>query len=146
METEVSLSLSLMPTTVPYPESHESNPHPSNIQPSVVTYSKQFTSLRLPTVRATQLNQLILTLIFLITSSCSNYEIPHCTYSTYDHISSSVTLFSRATSNFFLLYPLGTLRPLYRTGVSLLSRKSFYIFNQQIYFIIWYLLDRASLI
>jgi len=33
-----------------------------------------------------------------------------------------------------------------RTGVSLLSRIAFYIFNQQIYFIIWYLLDRASLI
>ena len=34
-----------------------------------------------------------------------------------------------------------------RTGVSLLSRERFiYILNQQIYFIIWYLLDRASLI
>ena len=31
---------------------------------------------------------------------------------------------------------LGTVRPLYRTGVSLLSRERFLIFNQQIYFII----------
>jgi len=35
-----------------------------------------------------------------------------------------------------LLYPLGTLRPLYRTGISLFSRELLYIFNQQIYFII----------
>ena len=32
------------------------------------------------------------------------------------------------------------------TGVSLLFIERFFIFNQQIYFIIWYLLDRASLI
>ena len=42
--------------------------------------------------------------------------------------------------------PLGTVRPLYGTGVSLLSKERFYVFNQQIYFIIWYLLDGASLI
>ena len=42
---------------------------------------------------------------------------------------------------------LGTVRPLYRTGVSLPSRESFlHIFHQQIHFIVWYLLDRASLI
>ena len=32
--------------------------------------------------------------------------------------------------------PLGTVRPVYRTGVSLSPVKAFYIFNQQIYFII----------
>jgi len=37
-------------------------------------------------------------------------------------------------------------RPPYRTGVSLLSRQRFLFINQHIYFIIWYLLDRASLI
>ena len=42
--------------------------------------------------------------------------------------------------------PLGTLRPLYRTGVSLSLENSLYIFNQQLYFIILYLLDPASLI
>ena len=31
---------------------------------------------------------------------------------------------------------LGTVRPLCRTGVSLLPRERFYIFNQQVYFII----------
>ena len=33
-------------------------------------------------------------------------------------------------------WPLGTVRPLYRTGVSLSLEDAFFIFNQQIYFII----------
>jgi len=35
-----------------------------------------------------------------------------------------------------LILPLGTVRSLYRTGVSLHPREGFYIFNQKIYFII----------
>ena len=34
------------------------------------------------------------------------------------------------------LYPLDTVRPVYRRGVSLLSENAFYIFNKEIYFII----------
>ena len=41
--------------------------------------------------------------------------------------------------------PLGTVRPLYRTDVSYSTENAFYIYNRQICFIIWYLLDHASL-
>ena len=75
------------------------------IHQSVITSSKRFTSLRLPTVRATRLNHLILTLIFLIISSCSNYDAPHCACSTCNRMYSSVTLFRTALSQLFpLLY------------------------------------------
>ena len=39
-------------------------------------------------------------------------------------------------SMLLLSLTLGTVRPLYRTGLSLFSGERFYIFNQQIYFII----------
>ena len=80
------------------------NIHFNIIHPSIITSSKRFTSLRLPTVRATRLNHLILTLISLIISNCSSYEDPLCAYSTYNYMSSSPTLFRTASSQFFPLF------------------------------------------
>ena len=57
-------------------------------------------SSRLPTVRATQLYRLIPILISVIISICSNYAAPHHTYYTYNHLSSSGTLFRTASSHY----------------------------------------------
>ena len=46
------------------------------------------------------------------------------------------SLWQRLQNTLTLSQSLGTVDPLYRTGVSLISRESFFIFNQQIYFFI----------